>query len=140
MRTRRCLAAAPSRRSHEFGSLVGVVGVAICMAAATPAAAFDCPVPQPRTDNSAIKETPARIAQLSEELAADQTGSATTGTIFALTQKYPQAPFAEIVNYMVTAYCPIVASDPSLGHAEKQARLDRYAQQVETLVNQYQGP
>jgi hypothetical protein len=104
------------------------------MLAAGPAAAFDCPVPQPVTDQDAIKETPARIAQLSDELKADETGSATEGAIFELKRSYPNATFAEIVNYMVTAYCPIIAENNSLSDEEKRSRLDRYAQQVEALA------
>ena len=104
------------------------------MLAAGPAAAFECPVPQPVTDQDAIKETPARIAQLSEELKDDVTGSATESAIFELKRKYPKATTAEIVNYMVTAYCPIVAKEDALSDAEKRNLLDQYSQQVEDLA------
>jgi hypothetical protein len=69
-------------------------------------------------------------------LEADQTGNTTIGTIYELKCKYPKARFDEIVNYMLTAYCPIVAKNASLSDEEKEARLKRYAQQVVALVAQ----
>jgi hypothetical protein len=34
------------------------------------------------------------------------------------------------VNYLVTAYCPVVNNLTGLGDAERQARLDAFASQV----------
>jgi hypothetical protein len=51
----------------------------------------------------------------------------TEGTIFELKRKYPKATFVQIVNYMVTAYCLVVAKNDFLSGAEKRSRLDRYA-------------
>jgi hypothetical protein len=101
---------------------------------ASPGAAIDCPVPQPVTNGVAIKETPARIVQLSEALAQDETGEMTEGTVFELKGLYPRADSAEIINYMVTAYCPVVARNDSLSEAEKKDALDQYSVQVEALV------
>jgi hypothetical protein len=116
-------------------ALVGTC-IAIFMAAQTPAAAFECPVAQLRTDSSAIKETPAQIAQLSKELEGDETGNTTIATIWELRRKYPKAGFEEIVNYMVTAYCPIVAQNASLSDEEKDDRLNLYSQQIAALADQ----
>ena len=122
-------------RSRISFALVGTC-IAIFIAAQTRASAFECPVAHERTDNLAIKETPAQIAQLSEQLEADQTGNTTIDTIAELKRKYPKAGSGEIVNYMVTAYCPIVAKNASLSDEEKEARLKRYSQQAEALAIQ----
>jgi hypothetical protein len=106
------------------------------MAAQTPAAAFECPVAHGRTSSSAIKETRAQIAQLTRELEADETGNTTTATIWELKLKYPKADFGEIVNYMVIAYCPIVAQNASLSDEEKADRLKFYSQQIAALAVQ----
>jgi hypothetical protein len=106
----------------------------VMMLTVSPAESFDCPVPQPVTDSVAIKETQARITQLSEALEADESGAVTEGTIYELRQRYPKTTFAEIVNYMVAAYCPIVAKNDSLNDAEKKSRVDSYAEQVEALA------
>lgn len=57
-------------------------------------------------------------------------------TIWELKSKYPAAGFNEIVNYMITAYCPIVAQNASLSEDEKRDRLMRYSQQIERLAIQ----
>lgn len=57
-------------------------------------------------------------------------------TIWQLKSKYPKADFNEIVNYMVTVYCPIVAQNASLSDDEKKDRLLRYSQQIEALAIQ----
>ena len=101
---------------------------------ASPAAAMDCPVSQPVTNGVAIKETPARIAQLSVALEQDETGEMTGGTVFALKGLYPRADPAEIINYMVTAYCPVVDRNNSLSESEKKDALDRYSIQVQALA------
>ncbi|QQO36241.1 hypothetical protein JJC00_12040 [Bradyrhizobium diazoefficiens] len=110
--------------------------LAIFMAASAPAAAFECPVAHGRTSSSAIKETQTQIAQLTRELEGDETGNTAMATILELKSKYPKAGFNEIVNYMVTAYCPIVAQNASLGDDEKKDRLMRYSQQIEALAIQ----
>jgi hypothetical protein len=104
--------------------------VAILAAAQTRAAAFECPVAHVRADNSSIKETPAQIAQLSKELEADQSGNTAIDTVAELKRRYPVAPFGEIVNYMIAAYCPIIAKNASLSDEEKEARLENYSQQI----------
>lgn len=133
---KRYMTAAPAWPPERNISGLAVRAFAMLIAAVTPAAALQCPVSHAHTGRSAIKEAPARIAELSDQLDADPTGSTTTGTIFELKQRYPDASFAEIVNYMVTAYCPIVAKDNALSDEEKKDRLNRYAQQVEALAGQ----
>lgn len=66
----------------------------------------------------------------------NQTGNTTIDLIAELKRKYPKAGSGEIVNYMVTAYCPIVAKNASLSDEEKEARLKRYSQQAEALAIQ----
>lgn len=110
--------------------------LAIFTAVSAPAAAFECPAAQARTSSSAIKETSAQIAQLTRELEGDETGNTAMATIWELKSKYPKAGFNEIVNYMVTAYCPIVAQNASLSDDEKKDRLMRYSRQIERLAIQ----
>jgi hypothetical protein len=114
-------------------ALVGAC-IAIFIAAQTRAAGFRCPVAHGRTNNLAIQETPAQVAQLSNELAVDETGNTTIATIMGLKRKYPKARFDEIVNYIVTAYCPIVAKNASLSDEEKEDRLKRYSLQIGALA------
>jgi len=41
---------------------------------------------------------------------------------------------AEIENYLVTAYCPVVAKLDGLSVAEQQARVDRFAREASVAV------
>jgi hypothetical protein len=126
-------------RTSDFASMAlafTAACMAIFLAAPTQAIAFECPVAHARTNSSVIRETPSQIAELSNALEADQTGNTTIDTILELKRRYPQAPFEEIVNYMVTAYCPIVAKNASLSDDEKEARLKRYAERVADLAVQ----
>jgi hypothetical protein len=47
-----------------------------------------------------------------------------------LRARYPGVENAEIVNYLATAYCPVVARMTGLGDREKQARVDRFVSEV----------
>jgi hypothetical protein len=47
-----------------------------------------------------------------------------------LKQKYPNADETELTNFMVTAYCPVVASDQGLSASEKAERLESFSEQV----------
>jgi hypothetical protein len=55
--------------------------------------------------------------------------------VHALRSRHPNVPSGELVNYLVTAYCPVVNSLTRLSNGEKQARLRR--QQERQAVRQY---
>jgi len=52
-----------------------------------------------------------------------------------LRRRHPGAGDAELVNYLVTAYCPVVARLSGLGDAERTARVDRFAGQVRQAID-----
>jgi hypothetical protein len=47
-----------------------------------------------------------------------------------LRARYPGVENAELVNYLVTAYCPIVARLSGLDEQQKQAQLDQFVGQI----------
>ena len=120
--------------SYKISLALTGMSIAIFVAAQTPAAAFECPVAHGLTSSSAIKETLAQIAQLTSELEADETGDTTTTTIWELKHKYPKAGLDEVVNYVVAAYCPIVAQNASLSDNEKEERLKLYSRQIAAVA------
>lgn len=82
----------------------------LAMAALLPCAtvsarALECPVPHPEATGSALRETPVQIANYSAILAKGDTGNAVGVIIAELRRKHPDATTAEIVNFMVAAYC-----------------------------------
>jgi hypothetical protein len=48
----------------------------------------------------------------------------------ALCSRHPDASTGELVNYLVTPYCPVVNSLTGLSDGEKQARMDAFITQA----------
>ena len=97
---------------------------------AAPCTALECPTPQPAGAPGAIQETPAQISELSQVLASGDLGNRIPVFVRALHSRHPDAPTGELVNYLVTAYCPVVNSLTGLSDGEKQARMDAFITQV----------
>jgi hypothetical protein len=91
--------------------------------------ALDCPIPQPATTASALRESSQAIQEVSNLLEAQGTG-VVPEIIAELKRKYPTAHDAEIANYLVTLYCPIVDRDAALSDVEKSARLGAFSSQI----------
>jgi hypothetical protein len=120
------------RRRSPFGA-AALAGLLIWVA--EPARALECPLPQPATTASVLKETQQSIQELSNLLAAQGTG-VVPEIVTQLRRKYPTAQDAEITNYLVTLYCPVVDKDAALSDAEKAARLGLFSSQVmQTLAS-----
>lgn len=100
---------------------------------APPVLAMDCPQLQPATTAQAIQETATDVVALRDELQADPSGNIVSETIYQLRQKYPQATDGEIVNYLVTAYCPVVAAQ-GLSDEDASAEVRAFAISVTAQV------
>ena len=85
------------------------LAIAIVAALAGPAFALECPVPQPLTRPGILQETPAQITALSNLLAGGDVGNTIPVIVADLRARYPGIENAEIINYLMAAYCPIVA-------------------------------
>jgi len=55
-------------------------------------------------------------------------------TAHELRQKYPKADRTELTNFVITAYCPVVAAQ-GLTDSERRERLDRFSEQVWTIYS-----
>lgn len=107
----------------------GTALVCALVGGAGAAHALDCPNPQPTTTASALQETPQTIQEFSDLLAAQGTG-VVPEIIFQLRRRYPRAEEAEITNYLVALYCPVVNGDAALDDAGRAARLSAFSSQV----------
>jgi hypothetical protein len=117
----------PAReRAARRRAAAAIVGF---LTGATPARALECPLPQPATTASALQESPQDIQVLSGLMAAQGTG-VVPEIVAQLKRKYPTAQDAEITNYLVTLYCPVVNGDAALSDPEKIARLSAFSSQV----------
>jgi hypothetical protein len=77
-----------------------------------------------------IAESPQEIAELSALFRAGDLENRLEVAAHELKRKYPKADKAELTNYMVTAYCPIIAADRDLSELEKRERLDQFSERV----------
>ncbi len=97
---------------------------------AVPALALDCPKPQPTAKPGILKETPAQMTAVGKQLAGADKFNAIASATADLRIRYPGVESAEVVNYLVTAYCPVVAADGKLSEAQKKSAVDGFAAQV----------
>lgn len=104
------------------------------MFASTDAGALQCPRPETASQGGVIPESAVTIQDLSALLESGDRANRIGILIYNLRQNYPNAQNADIVNYLVTAFCPVVNQLNALGDAEKQARMDTFTQQVVSLV------
>ena len=96
--------------------------------------AMECPKPQPTSRPGIIPESAVKIDDLSALLESGDHANRIRVLVQNLRQSYPAAENAEIVNYLVAAFCPMVNQLNGLGDAEKQGRIDAFARQVASLV------
>ena len=97
---------------------------------AWPASALECPAPRPVAKPGVLQETAAQIEETGKMLSSGDLGQQTKAIVAVLRSRYPQAENAELVNYLITAYCPVVAGLPQISEAEKKARLDQFVGQL----------
>jgi hypothetical protein len=111
-------------------AVVRSVAIAASLLLAATCVALECPTAQPAGAPGAIQETPAQISELSQVLASGDLGNRIPVFVRALHSRHPDASTGELVNYLVTAYCPVVNSLTGLSDGEKQARMDAFITQA----------
>ena len=112
------------------GSVVRSATIAASLLLAAPCVALECPTAQPAGAPGALQETPAQISELSQVLASGDLGNRIPLLVHALHSRHPDVATGELVNYLVTAYCPVVNGLTGLSDGEKQARMDAFITQV----------
>lgn len=76
-----------------------------------------------------MKETPTQLAVATKFLESAPSNVTIPLIEADLRARYPGVEDAEIVNYLVTAYCPVV-NDMKVSDADKQARMSRFTQDL----------
>jgi hypothetical protein len=102
------------------------IALAACLGFACAASALECPAPQKLSRPGVLKETPTQIAIVGQFLASGETSKTVPLVEADLRARYPGVESAEIFNYIVTAYCPVVNTMSGLSDVDKQARLSRF--------------
>ena len=108
----------------------GLIALVGCCGVAAPALALDCPDPQTVAQRGVLQETPAAIEATGRLLASGDPQQKVAGVLSDLRARYPKVDAAEFVNYIITAYCPVINGYPTLSEAEKRARMDAFVKQL----------
>ncbi len=105
------------RRSIDLRRIAVVTVSGSGIFAGGPARTLECPLPHPTGTPTAIEQTAEDVRTYAELLAVQGTG-AVPEIVSQLRQAHPGATAAEIVNVLVTDYCPIVNGNACLeeGH------------------------
>jgi hypothetical protein len=98
------------------------------------ALALECPAPQTSTSPGVLKETPAQTQRVTSLLATGDDDNRIRVIADDLRSRYPGVQSAEIINYLVAAYCPVVAQLSGLSEQEKQARMDHFVSQLSQII------
>ncbi len=96
---------------------------------------LECPQPQPLSSNMTIKETQSDIKHIGNRITEDPAGDAISEVIFDLKRQHPAATDVDIANYLVTAYCPVVAAEAWLSKDEATAKVEQFSTQVNEIVS-----
>ena len=130
-------------RNHHLPLTAVMVGLTSLVAlnlgssqSAQAASEFLCPETHAATTNAALQETPEQLASTTNALKSPERENAIRVVAGDLKKEYPNADTADIVNYMLTAYCPLVAAKGGLGADEKQAEMDRFSSQVYRILKE----
>jgi hypothetical protein len=100
------------------------------------AGAFECLRPE-KTSPGVLQETKQHEQKLSQLFAGSDIEDGIGIAVADLRKRYPQATDTKLVNYLVGAYCPVVAQMPGLSDGQKTAAIERFAAKVyELLVEQ----
>ncbi len=124
------------RRSSWLGRLfpssaqAGLIALLACCGLAAPTFALDCPDPQSVASRGVLPETPAEIEATGKILASGDPEKKMIGVLADLRARYPKVDNAELVNYVITAYCPVINGFPTLSEAEKKARMEVFVKQL----------
>ena len=112
----------------NFNHTVGAAFLIATLAAA-PASPVECPRPQLKTSDGAIREMPADILANSQILAKGGSNGFPT-VVFQLRQRNPGISDSAILNFLITAYCPVLNRMSGLSERQKLAKLKSFEHRI----------
>jgi hypothetical protein len=109
---------------------------AMGLVVAGPVMALGCLASQPLTRPGILQETSAQKAYVSTLRTSDETGNQIRVVVTDLRARDPGVENAELINYLMTAYCSGVAQLTGLGEQEMQARMGWFVSQLAQIIGQ----
>lgn len=96
-------------------------------------AAFECPRPE-LSGPGVISQTPQEQQALGTMLTGSDAENHLGVAVADLQKRYPGVSDSEIVNYLLGAYCPVVAGMPGLSDAQRTGKVEQFAATLFRLV------
>ena len=94
---------------------------------------LDCPIALAQQAGRTLDMSPDQIDSMGRQLGAGGE-SEIAAAVAGLRSRHPNASEGEIVNYLITAYCPTINARPGTSFGEKQQALRSFATQARNLV------
>ncbi len=88
--------------------------------------AMECPISHPANTPTSIKETRRQIESYSALMTA-QGPRVVPEIVATLKKRHPEAANAEITNYLVTIYCPVIEKNAALSDERKIQQLTMFS-------------
>lgn len=102
---------------------------------AGPTIAVDCPQPQNQASPNAIQEAEKEVSALAPLLSGEDLENRVGVIVSDLRKRHPDVGKEELVNFLMTAYCPIVNKE-ALSEDVKSTKLKAFSDQVIKFVYQ----
>ncbi len=94
---------------------------------------LDCPIALAQQAGGTLDVSPDQIDSMGRQLGAGGE-SEIAAAVAGLRSRHPNASYGEIVNYLITAYCPTIKARPGMSLGEKQQALRSFATQARKLA------
>ena len=119
------------RRSvvHRVGVVAG-----LSLAVSMPVRALECPAPHPLAGPGILNESPAKIHEVENLLVTGDDDNRIHVVVDDLRARYPGVQNAEMIDYLMAAYCPVVAQLSGIDEQDKHARMDRFVSQLSRII------
>ncbi|QYE33436.1 MULTISPECIES: hypothetical protein [Sphingosinicellaceae] len=101
-----------------------------------PQTKLQCPLPEGRNAGSTLGESPKQIAIAGERLGAGSENDISTA-VATIKARHPKAATSEIVNYLITGFCPKIKTDRTLDETGKQDALKSFSTRVAKIAENY---
>ncbi|MFO1128129.1 MAG: hypothetical protein U1E66_06850 [Rhodospirillales bacterium] len=116
--------------------MIAAIGLALAGPGwSQPAVAFECPKPE-MSSPGVLQETKQDQERMAKLFAGGNINDSIGVAVADLQKRYPQASDTEMVNYLIGAYCPVVAQMPGLSDAQKTSKVEHFAATVFELLSE----
>jgi hypothetical protein len=109
------------------------LGLFVACVSFVTAQALECPIAHPQGGKGVLRESRQDISDVSGRL-SEHGADAAPELVAGLKARHPKVTRGEIVNYLVTAYCPVVNREAGKSEAQRKAQIAQFNKTVVRLL------